>query len=252
MINRRAKSCTAFLFALLLSGAPAHAQLVPVPNEGGAPADQVTATGTCVAEVVPDRASLELTVTRTHPTLDKAVAETTAAFNDLHREVEGLKLPDVILRSSGVAIDKEYENANSRSVFRGYRASITLSIATSDAQQLAQVATLASKYHIDDVGPFVMSVSYARREKAIAGCLPTAAADAKAKAAALAKGIGLTLGAPVTIADYQVDAPGHGPRPLMAMRAAAPAAQPATVDSGITQITVTTRVTFRLGGATPR
>lgn len=233
--------CPAALAALLLA-APALAQ-VPEPP-------RVTATGTCVAEIAPDRASLSVAVTRQGLDAAKLSAEATTAFNAFRRAVDQLRLPNAVLAGSGVSVRRLLETSpGQRPVFRGYTASASLQIESSDPARLAEVVPLAGGSRIDDVGEIELSVSDGQRRAAELGCLPKASADARTRAAALAEGLGMALGPAVTIAD-----PGPGfrpPRPYAAapamMRMGAPApAPPPDVPTGVQRIEVSTTVTFGL------
>ena len=227
----------AFLFA-----APAVAQTAETPR--------VTATGSCVAEIVPDRARLSVAVTRQGPDVAKVSADTTAAFNAFRRAVDALRLPDAVLAGSGLAVQRVVETgAGQRPVFRGYSASASLQIESSDPARLAEVVPLAAGSRIDDVGEIELSVSDGQRRAVELGCLPKASADARARAAALAEGIGMALGPALLVGD-----PGPGarpPRPYAAapamMRMSAPApAPPPDVPVGVQRIEVATTVTFGL------
>lgn len=227
--------------AALLLAAPALAQQAETPR--------VTATGTCVAEVVPDRATILVTVTRRGADAARVSADATAAFNAFRREVDALRLPDAVLAGSGLSIQRIVETgAGQRPVFRGYIASAGLQVESSDPARLAEIVPLAAGSRIDDVGEIELSVSERQRRAAELGCLPKASADARTRAAALAEGIGMGLGPALMIAD-----PGQGvrpPRPYAAapamLRMAAPAQPPPDVPTGVQRIEVSTRVTFAL------
>lgn len=228
--------------AALLLAAPALAQTAETPR--------VTATGTCVAETVPDRARLSVAVTRQGPDVAKVSADATAAFNAFRRAVDDLRLPDAVLAGSGLSVQRVVETGpNQRPVFRGYSASAGLQIESSDPARLAEVVPLAAGSRIDDVGEIELSVSDGQRRAAELGCLPKASADARARAAALAEGIGMALGPALMIADPRQGLP--PPRPYAAapamMRMAAPApAPPPDVPTGVQRIEVLTTVTFGL------
>lgn len=230
---------SAALAAVLLA-APALAQTAETPR--------VTVTGSCVAEIVPDRASLSVAVTRQGLDAAKLSAEATAAFNAFRRAVDGLRLPNAVLTGSGLSIRRLLETGpNQRPVFRGYSASASLQIESSDPARLAEVVPLAGGSRIDDVGEIELSVSDGQRRAAELGCLPKASADARARASALAEGIGMALGPALVIGDS-----GPGPRPprpyapaMMRMSAPAPAPPP-DVPVGVQRIEVSTTVTFGL------
>ena len=209
----------------------------------------VTATGTCTAELAPDRAGLSVTVTRTGPDVARVAAEATSAFNAFRRGVEGLDLPGAVLAGDGLQVSRNMDLSGPRPVFRGYAASASLRVESSDPARLAAVVPLAAGARIDDVGEIVLSVSEAARERAVLDCLPRAGADARAKAEAMARGLGLPLGPALRIADYRVggDGPRPFPMPAPAPRAMVAAAPPPDVSVGVRRMEVSTAVTFLLG-----
>lgn len=207
----------------------------------------VTATGTCTAELAPDRASVGVTVARTGPDVARVAADTTAAFNAFRRAVEGLDLPGAVLSSNGLQLSRNMDYSGSRPVFRGYAASASLHVESSDPQRLAAVIPLAAGARIDDVSEIVPSVSEAARGKAVLDCLPRASADARAKAEAMARGLGAALGPALRIGDPGTvrDRPPF-PVAAPAPRAMAAPAPPPDVSVGVQRVGVSTAVTFRL------
>jgi len=239
--------------AALLLIAPVAARAQQPGDTGQALPPIVIATGRCVAEVAPDRASVAVTVQRLESDPAQAIADATRMFNTFKHDVEALALPDVILRSSGVSVGKQYDYDGQHRSFRGYQANAALNIETSDPQKLAAVPPLATKDRIDDVGEFELFVSEAKRNTAIEACLPKATADAKTKAAAMARGVGLTLGPVVWISDFEPEAAQPRFRAFAApMAAAMPAPPPVqSVAVGVERITVSAVVSFRLNAEKP-
>lgn len=236
--------------ALLLVATTAEAQ--QASGTGQVFPEMVTANGVCVAEVAPDRASVAVTVQRLEPDPAQAIADATRTFNVFKHDVEALALPDVILRSGGVSVGKQYDYDGQHRSFRGYQASAALSIETSDPQKLAAVPPLATKDRIDDVGEFELFVSETKRNAAIEACLPKATADAKTKAAAMARGVGLTLGPVVWISDFEPEGVQPRFRGLAAPMAAMAAPPPVqSVAVGVQRITVSAVVSFRLNEGRP-
>lgn len=230
---------------LLAPAAPATAQA----SLDGRP--HVTATGTCVAEVAPDRAALTVTVTRQGLDAARTGADAAAAFNTFRREVDALRLPDAVLAGSGLSLQRNLDASGARPVFRGYVASAGLQIETSDAARLAEAIPLAAGSRIDDVGEIVLSVSDKGRRAAELGCLPRASADARARAAALAEGLGLALGPALTIGDVRQGIRPPRPASMLARMGAAQPAPAPDVPLGVQRVEVTATVTFALGAARP-
>lgn len=237
----------AALVAALASAAqagPAAAQ----PGLDGTP--HVTATGTCLAELVPDRAALSVAVTRRGPDAARVSADATAVFNALRRDVDALRLPGAVLEGNGLSLRRNVDGSGQRPVFRGYIASAGLHVESSDPARLAEVIPLAARAGIDDVGEIALSVSEARRRAAELDCLPRASADARARAEALAEGLGVALGPVLRIGESRRDGSAHPVDAARRMQLAAPAPPP-DVPLGVQRLEVTTTVTFSLGPVRP-
>ena len=135
MPSVRAILAAAFLCAPAAS-ALAQAKLDERPH--------VTATGTCVADVVPDRAALTVTVTRQGLDAARVSADAASAFNAFRRDVDALRLPDAVLAGNGLSLQRNLDASGPRPVFRGYVASAALHIETSDPARLAEAIPLGS------------------------------------------------------------------------------------------------------------
>ena len=233
----------AALFCAPAASALAQAKLDERPH--------VTATGTCVADVVPDRAALIVTVTRQGLDAARVSADAASAFNAFRRDVDALRLPDAVLAGSGLSLQRNLDASGPRPVFRGYIASAGLHIETSDPARLAEAIPLAAGSRIDDVGEIVLSVSDAGRRAAELGCLPRASADARARAAALAEGLGLALGPALTIGDVRQGVRPPRPAPMAARMGAASPVPPPDVPLGVQRVEVTATVMFALGAGRP-
>lgn len=230
-----------FLQATLL------AAMTPVIAAAETQAPSITVQGSCSVRILPDRASVDASAERRGPDASRAIAEATAAYNKFRADVEKLNLPDVQLDSSGVQVGRLPEDDAAPARTPVFVASAGLSIETSKLAGLADVTRLAALDRIDAVSPLQSFVSDALRDRLVAECLPKAAADAKAKAAALLQGVDATLGAVQSV--NGIDTGGGGMQPMRMALAAAPMrkamVQPtAELSAGPQTITVTTTVTF--------
>ena len=238
MSNLRAILAAAFLCAPAAPAA-AQAKLDERPH--------VTATGTCVADVVPDRAALTVTVTRQGLDAARVSADAVSAFNAFRRDVEALRLPDAVLAGSGLSLQRNLDASGPRPVFRGYVANAVLHVESSDPARLAEVVPLAAGSRIEDVGEISLMVSDAGRRAAELGCLPRASADARARAAALVEGLSLALGPVLLVGDVRQGVRPPRLAPAAARAAAATPGQAPDVPLGVQRIEVTATVTFALG-----
>ena len=228
-------------FTLVCAFAPGLALADAAPN--------ITVQGSCSESVLPDRARIDVTAERRGPDASRAIAEATTAYNRFRADVEKLKLPDVVLDSSGVQVGRVGEDDNAKPGPVQFSATAGLSIETSSLEGLAQVMRIAATDRIDNIGSLENYLSDALHDRIVADCLPKATADARTKAQALLRGLKADLGAVQRIDG--LDTGGGVMRPMapkvagmMRMAAAQPTADLSTARQ---TITVTATVTFLIG-----
>lgn len=222
---------------MLLAGAPAAAQ--------------ITVRGACSVAAAPDRGALTATIVRRAPDAAGAADAASRAYSAFRAAVTALKLPDAVLRSNGIQTAQLTEtDQQGHDRVTGYQGTASLDIETSAIARLAEAMQAAAKAGVDEVAPMRVFLSPAAQDRLVADCLPKAAADARAKAVALLRGLDLGIGAVQRVDGYDVQGgempPPGGPRP-MAMRAMAAMAPPPDVSPGTTPITVSTTITFAIG-----
>ncbi|APH57892.1 Hypothetical protein GbCGDNIH6_2063 [Granulibacter bethesdensis] len=203
----------AALLPVVLAAQPALADKKP---------PQVMATGRCTMVMTPDQASTSVTVAASGSDVNAVLGDATKRFNAFLEAVKALNLPDVKLSGGGVSVAPEYDYDHGKRILRDYRAQGALHIVTTSIARLAEVAPLAAKNGIDEVGAIDPGISDTTWQAAIMECLPKAAADAKERAAAMASGVGMTIGAPLMISDHLISTPSHAPMPMMRAMATAP------------------------------
>ena len=216
------------------------------------PAPSITVQGSCSQTVLPDRARIEATAERRGSDASRAIAEATTTYNRFRADVEKLKLPDVVMDSSGVQVGRVGEDdGNAKPGPVQFSATAGLSVETSSLEGLAQVMHIAALDRIDNLGAMENYLSDALHDRIVAECLPKAAADARTKAQALLRGLNADLGAVQRIDG--LDTGGGVMRPMapkaagmMRMAAVQPTADLSTARQ---TITVTTTVTFLIGPA---
>ncbi len=238
------------LVLLALAGSVPAALAMPPPGRW-APGPSITVRGSCTATAEPDRAQLAATVLRQGADPASAAADTTTTYNRFRADVAALKLPDLVLRSDGVQTARLTEtDAQGHERITGYQGSATLTVESSAVARLAEVMRVAAQDGVDEMSPMSVFVSEATRERLIGDCLPQAAADARAKAQALLRGLGLAPGPVLRVDGFEAqgaERPGGGP-PMPVGFAAKMAAPVADIATGPALITVTTTVTFGLPG----
>jgi uncharacterized protein len=132
-------------------------------------------------------------------------------------------------------------------VFKGYRARIGLSVATSETSRLGEVIAIASKEGIREVGALSTYLSDEKSKTEREACLEMAVQNAFAKASRMAKAAGAKVGKTMSIVEDGASAP-PPPRPVyrMAMDMEAKAASAPTIEASSGNITVNVDVTYAL------
>lgn len=212
---------------------------------------QVTVTGSCSRQVTTDRGSIILTADVRDDNLKNAIKKASREYDRALDAIKKLKLESADLQTVEYNVAEVREWENNKSVFKGYRARVGLSVSTSDIQRLSEVMETAAREEIRDVGALVSYLSPEKIRKEQDLCLKEAAEHARSKAENLASSLSARLGPVVTINESNVTTPAR-PAPFTPMMRQAllkgsDADQaPSTVESGKQQIDATVNVTFEL------
>jgi uncharacterized protein YggE len=168
----------------------------------------------------------------------------------LRDALQQLKLANMTLETGHYTVGEEREWVNKKSVSKGFRASMSLIVETSEINRIGEVIATATKMGIKDVGGLNTSVSSEKYKSEYEGCLEIASRNARDKAIKLAKGAGVKLGKVKSI-DEGVSPPNHGygTRSVMMTRAFADGAAPADesgpmIDTKSLDLNVSATVTF--------
>jgi uncharacterized protein YggE len=223
--------------ALVASPRNAEAQ-VQTPT----PSPQIVASGHGETRVVPDRATLTVSVETRGATAAAAGSENATRQRAILDAIRGVGIPSAQIATSGYNVWPEYAHQEGRAPrVTGYRAQNTVTV---DVRQLDQIARVidaslgAGATNIGGVSLYSSNVDSARRD-----ALRSAVGKARADAEAMAQAAGGSLGAllELTSVDYQVPTP----RPLAMMRVSAQAdATPIEAGEQVVSATVTARWAF--------
>lgn len=171
--------------AITVAAAPATAE----PRAG------ITVTGTATMEVVPDVADLRMTLTAEASRPGAAAKAVRARQAEVTKQLAALvSKPDVTL--SYVSVNPLYDEKSGR--LRAYQAAITMNLSTGDFDQVAELMEVGAQ-----AGGTQMSTSFRTRDVTglKAKVRDQALAAVKAKAEQTAKGLGVKLGAIVSISE---------------------------------------------------
>ncbi len=233
-----------FLIPGLAAAQPAFAQTMAAQTATG-----ITVRGVCSVTLAPDRARLTASVSRDAPDPARAAAEAADIARKYSAGLTAFSLPDGKITTAGITLDRITTDDSGKPIRPIFRARAAVTAETSDAPKLGQSMQMAAVDGMTDIGGLDSFLAQATRDRIVADCLPKAAADAKTRAAALLSGVGAVLGPVLRVDGYDIDGDGPtpGPRPLMRM-AAASNAPPPEINLSTVTLSVSTNVTFAIGG----
>ena len=163
------------------------------------PGRGILATGTCIKKITQDRAAVTFTTTVLAPTPTESSQAATKDSEALRAAVTALKLQDATYETSGFSVFEERDYQNKKTVSKGFRTRIGLSVETSDIGRLGEAIAAASKLGVKEIDNLSTFVSPQKMKTEYESCLEIAASNARDKADKLAKGTGVHLGKVLSI-----------------------------------------------------
>lgn len=222
-------------------------------DRGGGTANPrgIIATGTCIKKISQDRGTVTLTTTVLAPTATESSQAATKESEKLRAALVALNLENATIDSTGFSVYEERDYHDKKTISRGFRTRIGLSIETSNIARLGEAIAAAAKLGVKEVDNLSTFVSPQKMKAEYESCLEVATGNARDKADKLAKGAGVKLGKVLMIeegnrqqaaSDYTRYAKSMN---VMAMAAAPEADAPApTVTSKSEDLTVSANVRF--------
>ncbi|NLE75810.1 MAG: SIMPL domain-containing protein [Chloroflexi bacterium] len=198
----------AVVAALLVGALSLSALAAPKAGVGAAPnSDEETRrllnlTGAGVATAAPDVVYVTLGVDVRSESASEAVSESTDRMTKVMDAVKALEIDEKDIRtvSYNMWVEEDYDKDGKRTGVRTYHVVNQLQVTLRDLTLVGTVLEDALEAGANSVGGVQFAIEDTTalqreaREKAMA--------DAKARAEQLAEGLGVTLGAPATIAEY--------------------------------------------------
>ena len=200
------------ILALFLA-APAHAEtLLDVRH--------VEVTGEASQKLVPDQATLQVTVQAEDKVLTKAKDANDAKLKKVLAVAKDAGLTDkqLQLSYSNIAPQYDYNQNSSKPIFRSYVVSHTITLTLKQPEKASVLIDALTREGIDQMGGLNFGLS--DEKKARDALLEEALANAKAKAERMAAALGAKLGKPLSIAEVGGNSP-QPVRPMMARMAMA-------------------------------
>ena len=199
----------AVLALALSAAAPAFAQTDP---RGPAPQGPVAVTsGEGIVKSAPDRAWVTIAAESRAKSPREAQRMNADAMGAVMQKLKGANLGADAIRTLAYDLQPEFDYGNGRQTLRGYVARNSVEVRVDDIQRVGEVLDLA-------VGSGATSVSGVRfdlknREGVEREALKRAVEDARARAAALAAGAGMSVAGVLRIDEQRLGIP--PPQPMM-------------------------------------
>lgn len=165
-----------------------------------------------------DRGQVTFTVTMTDKDVAKVERETHRTYAQLLRSMEALKLKDHKFESTEYSLNPEYTWEKNKRVYIGHKASIGLSITTSEIKRVGEAIVAAKRAGVEEIGSLNTFLSTESKDKLYRQGLEMAMKDATLKADLLLKAADAKRGkiAQIVEASQSFSLPPM-PRPMMAM-----------------------------------
>ncbi|MGN6116897.1 MAG: SIMPL domain-containing protein [Nitrobacter sp.] len=232
-MNRLISLAAAACLATGLAVTSARADTLPPPT--------ISVTGEATITAPPDLARIDAGVTTDAKTAHEASSANNDAMGKVLLALKGAGISEKDYQTSQVSLQPQYSSSQSRpgpNVLTGYRATNRVTIKVRDILKVASVIDAVVGAGANDLGGISFTVSNA--SKLLDDARSQAIADARRKAEIYAKAAGVTLGAPVSIAEEGT------PAPVMYRRAVAPMAAGAPIAPGEETLRVTVGVSWAI------
>lgn len=200
----------------------------------------ISVQGAWHTDLTDDRGQITFTVSQTDKDVAKLERETHRTYAQLLRSVEALKLKDQKLESSQYSLYPEYSWDKGKKIYLGHKASIGLSVTTSEINRLGEAIVVANRAGVEEISALRTFLSQKASDEAYRKGLELAMQDAIEKANLLLKAAGAKRGKVVSINESNYNlSPSPMPRPMMAfaksarMAESAPAPEIQAGESGV-------------------
>jgi uncharacterized protein YggE len=212
------------LAAILATGFAATSLLAAPARAESEPPAVISVTGEAKISAPPDLAQIDGGVTSEAKTAREASEANNAAMGKVLLALKGAGIDEKDYQTSRLSLQPQSSSkSNGPPTITGYRASNRVTIRLRDVTKVANVIDTLVGAGANDIGGINFMVSQA--SKLLDDAREQAVADARRKAEIYAKAAGVTLGAPLSIAEQGAPGPVFRGKMVGAMAASAPVAQ---------------------------
>lgn len=208
---------------------------------------QIQVQGNCEIKVVPDRGTITFEASNQSKDQKDAVKKTNEQINKLKETITALKLSHLELKNSNYSVFPVREYEKDRYVDKGFKASLTLEVTTSEIARIGEAMIGASKVGITNVGSLQTFLSLEKSQEEYLKCLDIAADDARNKAKQLAKKLNFKLGEVIALNEVpNIQRPSPYPERAMMKSMALNDSAPTQIEAGTQQYSTNIQVTFSI------
>ncbi len=164
----------------------------------------ISATGTAETKVMPDEASVYLSIETLKDTADASKNENSLISDRVMSSLNEIGIRDKEIETLNYNIYPEYDWSNNQQKLKGYKATNSLKIKTKDFDLLGKIIDAGVNAGANRVESIQFELSTEREASAKKDALESASRDAKEKAEAIASGLNIRLGKIVSVSaqDY--------------------------------------------------
>jgi hypothetical protein len=207
----------------LLAAAIGASALLGGPALAQSETPAISVTGEATISVPPDQARVEAGVTSNGKTAREASEANNVTMGQVLLALKAAGIDGKDIQTSRLSLQPQSAPNHSTNAIVGYRASNQVTVRLRDVTKVASTIDLLVGAGANDIGGINFMVSQA--SKLLDDAREQAVADARRKAEIYAKAAGVTLGAPLSIAEGGGPAPVFRGKIAMAPMAATPVAQ---------------------------
>jgi hypothetical protein len=207
----------------LLTAAIGVSALLIAPASAQSETPAISVTGEATISVPPDQAQVEAGVTSNGKTAREASEANNVTMGQVLLALKAAGIDGKDIQTSRLSLQPQSAPNHSTNAIVGYRASNQVTVRLRDVTKVASTIDLLVGAGANEIGGINFMVSQA--SKLLDDAREQAVADARRKAEIYAKAAGVTLGAPLSIAEEGAPAPVFRGKMAMAPMAATPVAQ---------------------------
>ncbi|MDB9786658.1 SIMPL domain-containing protein [Bacteriovoracaceae bacterium] len=174
----------------------------------------ISVQGQCRKSVMPDQASITVTVKNEDKNLKTAYHKTVTTYEKLQNEIKKEKFENMELQTINTSVSKEHDWIKGKKHFRGHLAKMGIKITTSQTKKISNIIPIAEKLNISNLSNLIFGVSKNLQKKIQGECLKVAVKDARTKARKIANALQLSFDTKVQITELATNTPGYLPRPM--------------------------------------